>query len=93
MAVCIRGLTHMSKLSFQYGFNVFLITLVVRVCSPLMVATAKGSGKPAGHVSGVPKLVGWSRLTENIALVEAICGDNCSLVSRHPALRSVDTHS
>ena len=37
----------MSKLSFQYGFKVFLITDVVRVCSPLMVATAKGSGNPA----------------------------------------------
>ena len=36
----------MSKLSFQYGFSVFLITPVVRVCSPLIVATAKGSGKP-----------------------------------------------
>jgi hypothetical protein len=35
-----------SKLSFQYGFKVFLITLVVLVCSPLTVATAKGSGKP-----------------------------------------------
>jgi hypothetical protein len=40
------GMTYMSKLSFQYGFSVFLITLVVRVCSPLIVATAKGSGKP-----------------------------------------------
>ena len=36
----------MSKLSFQYGFNVFLMTDVVRVCSPPIVATAKGSGKP-----------------------------------------------
>jgi hypothetical protein len=39
-------MTYMSKLSFQYGFSVFLMTLVVRVCSPLIVATAKGSGKP-----------------------------------------------
>jgi len=37
----------MSKLSFQYGFSVFLITTVVFVCSPLMVATANGSGNPA----------------------------------------------
>lgn len=37
---------YMSKLSFQYGFSVFLMTLVVRVCSPFMVATAKGSGNP-----------------------------------------------
>lgn len=34
-----------SKLSFQYGFSVLLMTVVVRVCSPLIVATAKGSGK------------------------------------------------
>jgi hypothetical protein len=40
---------YISKLSFQYGFSVFFMTLVVRVCSPLMVATAKGSGKPAVH--------------------------------------------
>lgn len=49
MQECIApstGVTYMSKLSFQYGFSVFLMTLVVRVCSPLMVATAKGSGKP-----------------------------------------------
>ena len=36
----------MSKLSFQYGFSVFFITDVVRVCSPDNVATAKGSGNP-----------------------------------------------
>lgn len=36
--------TYMSKTSFQYGFNVFLMTEVVRVCSPPIVATAKGSG-------------------------------------------------
>ena len=36
----------MSKTSFQYGFRVFLMTDVVLVCSPPMVATAKGSGKP-----------------------------------------------
>ena len=39
-------LTHKSKLSFQYGFNVLLITVVVLVCSPPRVATAKGSGNP-----------------------------------------------
>ena len=37
--------THISKLSFQYGFRVFLITLVVCVCSASTVMTAKGSGK------------------------------------------------
>jgi hypothetical protein len=40
------GKTYMSKLSFQYGFSVRLITAVVLVCSPLTVATANGSGKP-----------------------------------------------
>ena len=39
-------LSYMSKLSFQYGLSVFLMTPVVLVCSPLMVATAKGSGNP-----------------------------------------------
>ena len=37
--------TYISKLSFQYGFRVFLITLVVCVCSASTVMTAKGSGK------------------------------------------------
>jgi hypothetical protein len=36
--------THTSKFSFQYGFRVFLITLVVCVCSLSTVITAKGSG-------------------------------------------------
>lgn len=40
--------THISKVSFQYGLSVLLITDVVLVCSPLIVATAKGSGKPVG---------------------------------------------
>ena len=38
------AVTHMSKLSFQYGFRVFLMTLVVCVCSASTVITAKGSG-------------------------------------------------
>ena len=38
--------SYMSKLSFQYGFSVFLMTEVVRVCSPPIVATANGSGNP-----------------------------------------------
>lgn len=42
-----------SKLSFQYGFKVRLLTVVVLVCSPLMVATAKGSGNPATVRKGV----------------------------------------
>jgi hypothetical protein len=40
------GIAYKSKLSFQYGLNVRLETCVVFVCSPLMVATANGSGKP-----------------------------------------------
>lgn len=41
----LRCGTYISKLSFQYGFRVFLITLVVCVCSASTVMTAKGSGK------------------------------------------------
>jgi hypothetical protein len=36
--------TYTSKFSFQYGLRVFLITLVVCVCSVSTVITAKGSG-------------------------------------------------
>jgi hypothetical protein len=43
--------TYISKLSFQYGLSVFLITPVVLVCSPPIVATAKGSGKPVRSTS------------------------------------------
>jgi len=43
---CSRsGITHMSKLSFQYGLRVFFMTLVVCVCSASTVMTAKGSGR------------------------------------------------
>ena len=45
--------SHISKCSFQYGFNVLLMTEVVFVCSPLSVATAKGSGNPIYHQLGV----------------------------------------
>lgn len=62
---------YMSKLSFQYGFNVFLITEVVRVCSPDIVATAKGSGNPM--VTPVSPYLTQSslerQLTENIAFI------------------------
>lgn len=45
---------YMSKLSFQYGFSVFLMTEVVRVCSPPIVATANGSGNPiVGYISTI----------------------------------------
>lgn len=48
-----KGLSYKSKFSFQYGFSVRLLTVVVLVCSPLMVATAKGSGRPERLVSSV----------------------------------------
>lgn len=65
----------MSKLSFQYGFRVFLITPVVFVCSPLTVATANGSGKPE---RGSARRVLWIEAirTEDITLVEAIGGND-----------------
>jgi hypothetical protein len=57
------------------------MTLVVLVCSPLIVATAKGSGKP-GHimlalVSAYPHAGNMRPLTEDISLVETIGGDDC----------------
>jgi hypothetical protein len=46
-SLCYPALSpYISKLSFQYGFRVFLMTEVVRVCSPCIVATANGSGNP-----------------------------------------------
>jgi len=66
----------MSKLSFQYGLSVFLITEVVLVCSPDIVATANGSGNPIFRLSQCwfqfPKHKG---LTEHIAFVETIRSD------------------
>lgn len=55
------------------------MTLVVRVCSPLIVATAKGSGKPAVHDKPELLYVETYQRTEQIALVEAIGSDNCWL--------------
>ncbi len=65
----------MSKLSFQYGFSVFLMTDVVLVCSPPMVATAKGSGNPSitGYQSSITDESGLGVLTEEITLVQSIC--------------------
>jgi len=79
----LRGETYMSKLSFQYGLSVFLITPVVLVCSPPIVATAKGSGKPI-CVYGKPtscltrKLQGLP-LTKDISLVKTIGSDDCDV--------------
>lgn len=56
-----------------------MMTLVVRVCSPLIVATAKGSGKPASRGE---RYVRWGTAqvrTEDITLVEAVGGDDCGL--------------
>lgn len=67
------------------------MTPVVFVCSPLMVATAKGSGKPTGRSVDFVRRQAGSRgeLTEDISLVEAVGGDDCSgLVYRGPACGS-----
>lgn len=40
-----RESTYTSKFSFQYGLRVFLMTLVVWVCSVSTVITANGSGR------------------------------------------------
>ena len=75
----------MSKLSFQYGFSVFLMTPVVLVCSPLTVATANGSGKPVRCCQSPPwlSLAPTSR-TEYISLVESICRNDCPKMLAHP---------
>ena len=52
--------SYMSKLSFQYGFNVFLITEVVRVCSPPIVATANGSGNPIVMYVSTMEAIAWA---------------------------------
>ena len=57
-----------------------MMTLVVRVCSPLIVATAKGSGKPGRCERGLAGGRHQVR-TEDIALVEAIGGDDCELLA------------
>lgn len=69
----VRCRTYMSKLSFQYGLSVFLITPVVLVCSPPIVATANGSGKPL-RIHGKPtSCLVWEMqglpLTKDISLV------------------------
>ena len=71
--------THRSKLSFQYGLSVFFMTLVVLVCSPLMVATANGSGNPGDCIISFP----WFNcgeyvmaLTEDMSLVEPVGSDD-----------------
>lgn len=63
---------HKSKLSFQYGFKVLLITVVVLVCSPLRVATANGSGNPIAAISWGSYIRKNMTRTEHIALVETV---------------------
>jgi hypothetical protein len=75
MALRADRATHKSKLSFQYGFSVRFDTVVVLVCSPLTVATAKGSGKPetvrGGLGAGIRNLH-----TKDISFVESIGGND-----------------
>lgn len=54
--VQVKAAAYKSKLSFQYGHRVLLETAVVWVCSPLIVATAKGSGKPVNVLVTVAAL-------------------------------------
>lgn len=51
------------------------MTDVVLVCSPPMVATAKGSGNPSitGYQSSITDESGLGVLTEEITLVQSIC--------------------
>jgi hypothetical protein len=71
--------TNRSKLSFQYGFKVFLMTEVDCVCSPLTIATANGSGKPGGGVRGLSVGAGTrQKHTENITLVQTVGGNDWS---------------
>jgi hypothetical protein len=74
----INHATYMSNTSFQYGFNVFLMTEVVFVCSPPIVATAKGSGNPTLQLDACLHLLISSSLalTENISLVEPVSRNN-----------------
>lgn len=69
-----------SKLSFQYGFRVFLMTDVVRVCSPPIVATANGSGNPTTVSRHIGRVI-ESKPTEDITLIEAVCCDDYSRFS------------
>jgi hypothetical protein len=57
------------------------MTPVVFVCSPLMVATAKGSGNPAGWLVEGVRRQARMELTEDVSLVEAVGGDDCRRVS------------
>jgi hypothetical protein len=66
----------MSKLSFQYGFNVFFITAVVLVCSPLMVATANGSGNPRDRTLALYPTNSKGELTEYIPFIQTISSNN-----------------
>ena len=58
------------------------MTDVVRVCSPLIVATAKGSGNPTTQSLAGDAVAGWSLRTKDIAFVEPIRGNDCLFVSR-----------
>jgi hypothetical protein len=72
--------TYKSKLSFQYGLRVLLDTVVVFVCSPLIVATAKGSGNPGEDGQRLDQSNQQSSKpgapTKHIPLVEAVGGND-----------------
>jgi hypothetical protein len=53
-----------------------LITLVVLVCSPLRVATAKGSGNPIEYYQHLRSIDDEGLPTEDIALVESISSND-----------------
>lgn len=55
------------------------MTVVVFVCSPFNVATAKGSGKPTSR-QRQPSIREGSH-TEDITLVETIGGNDCMIIS------------
>lgn len=69
-----RRNAHMSKLSFQYGLSVFLMTLVVYVCSPSTVMTAKGEGRLREAGDGEAKASGMRQPGGGLAGGEAYEG-------------------
>ena len=91
--MCSSHVAHISKLSFQYGFRVFLITEVVLVCSPPMVATANGSGNPKNPVLvlGTAQL-NTKSLTENIPLIKPISSDYYGMLTLIPISFAFEDH-
>ena len=62
-----------------------MITDVVLVCSPPIVATAKGSGNPARQMLVIEASARFkSDFTKDITLVEAVGGDDYLHISSNP---------